>query len=69
MELEPGGMRIEINAGGWRNYMPDWEAPTWTPQQGGTNIYRTHGMPDSMMESFPRTQEAAERMHATGMFA
>jgi catechol 2,3-dioxygenase len=65
---EPGGMRIEINAGGWRNYMPDWEAPNWTPAQGGTNIYRTHGMPDSMMESFPRTQEAAEQMHATGMF-
>jgi len=22
---DPGGMRVEINAGGYRNYEPDWE--------------------------------------------
>ena len=31
---EPGGMRIEINAGGWENYLPDWEPPVWQPQPG-----------------------------------
>jgi catechol 2,3-dioxygenase len=66
---EPGGVRIELNAGGWRNYQPDWDAPIWTPAKGGTVIYRNLGMPDSMMENFPPTQEAADQIHSTGMFA
>jgi catechol 2,3-dioxygenase len=50
---EPGGMRIEFNAGGYRNYVPDWEVVKWYPSQGGNSIYRNLSMPDSMTESFP----------------
>jgi catechol 2,3-dioxygenase len=50
---EPGGSRIEINAGGWQNYLPDWESVDWQPHQGGTTFWKNVAMPDSMMESFP----------------
>jgi catechol 2,3-dioxygenase len=50
---EPGGFRIEVNAGGWENYMPDWKASTWHPSQGGTTLWKNVAMPDSMMESWP----------------
>ncbi len=50
---EPGGMRIELNASGYRNYVPDWEPVKWMPSQGSATRYRNLGMPDSMMESFP----------------
>ena len=50
---EPGGMRIELNASGYRNYVPDWQPVKWVPSQGSATMYRNLGMPDSMMESFP----------------
>ncbi len=51
---EPGGIRVELNAnGGYRNYVPDWEAVKWVPSQGSASMYRNLGMPDSMGESFP----------------
>ncbi len=50
---EPGGMRIELNASGYRNYIPDWEPIKWVPSQGSATKYRNLGMPDSMFESFP----------------
>ena len=50
---EPGGMRIEINAGGWVNQMPDWQAPIFGPRQSGTTLWKNVQMPESMMESFP----------------
>ncbi|MGL4254976.1 MAG: VOC family protein, partial [Microbacterium sp.] len=31
---EPSSLRIELNTGGYRNYVPDWEANTWRPSQG-----------------------------------
>ena len=31
---EPGGFRIEINAGGWENAMPDWKATDLEPHAG-----------------------------------
>ena len=31
---EPGGMRIELNSGGWRNYQPDWKPVRWSPAHG-----------------------------------
>ena len=31
---DPGGMRVEINSGGYRNYEPDWEPVRYEPQQG-----------------------------------
>ena len=50
---EPSGLRIELNTGGYRNYVPDWEANTWKPSQGSNNFYRNSAMPMSMTESFP----------------
>ena len=50
---EPGGVRIELNTGGYRNYVPDWEPVHWPVSKGSNNMYRNHGMPDSMMDGFP----------------
>jgi catechol 2,3-dioxygenase len=50
---EPSSLRIELNTGGYRNYVPDWEARTWKPSLGSNNFYRNGAMPMSMTESFP----------------
>lgn len=50
---EPSSMRIELNTGGYRNYVPDWEPQTWRPSLGSSNFYRNGAMPMSMTESFP----------------
>ena len=50
---EPSSLRIEVNTGGYRNYVPDWQANTWKPSQGSNNFYRNSAMPMSMTESFP----------------
>jgi catechol 2,3-dioxygenase len=70
---EPGGMRIEINSGGWENYQPDWRATTWRPPQGGTTLWKNVAMPESMMESWPAPEAVAaeaarETMQTTEMF-
>jgi catechol 2,3-dioxygenase len=56
---EPGGMRIELNSGGYRNYVPDWEPVKWLPSQGSNSMYRNSSMPDSMTEAFPPASGAA----------
>ncbi|HKP05679.1 MAG TPA: VOC family protein [Microbacterium sp.] len=50
---EPSSLRIELNTGGYRNYVPDWEPNTWKPSLGSNNFYRNSAMPMSMIESFP----------------
>jgi len=50
---DPSGMRIEVNTGGYRNYVPDWTPSEWTPSSGSNSIYRNGAMPMSMTESFP----------------
>jgi catechol 2,3-dioxygenase len=50
---EPGGVRIEVNTGGYRLYMPDWETLRWTPSQGSNVFYRNTAMPESMLEASP----------------
>ncbi|THG31660.1 VOC family protein [Naasia lichenicola] len=50
---EPSSMRIELNTGGYRNYVPDWQPNTWKPSLGSSNLYRNGAMPMSMTESFP----------------
>ncbi|MFD2416629.1 VOC family protein [Amycolatopsis pigmentata] len=50
---EPSTLRVELNSGGYRNYVPDWNPRTWVPSQGSNNFYRNWDMPDSMMEAFP----------------
>jgi catechol 2,3-dioxygenase len=66
---EPGGVRIELNAGGYRNYEPDWEPVRYEPQQGSNVFYKNLTMPHSMFESFPpvafeppKEAEATEKM-------
>jgi len=53
---EPSRMRIELNSGGYRNYVPDWEPKTWRPSQGSYDIYRNASMPASLSESFPHAE-------------
>ena len=50
---EPSTLRIEMNTGGYRNYVPDGEPQTWKPSQGSNNFYKNSAMPMSMTESFP----------------
>ena len=50
---EPGGVRLELNTGGYRNYQPDWEPVRWTPAEGSNTFYRNVSMPESMLEAFP----------------
>jgi catechol 2,3-dioxygenase len=38
---DPAGLRYELNSGGYRNYVPDWEPVIWSPEQGSNNVYRT----------------------------
>jgi len=56
---EPGGMRVEINTGGYRLYIPDWETKRWLPSQGSNMFYKNLSMPDSMMQGFPSPQGPA----------
>lgn len=50
---EPGGMRVELNSGGYQNYEPDWQTVHWTPEQGSNVFYKNLSLPHSMFESFP----------------
>jgi catechol 2,3-dioxygenase len=67
---EPGGMRIELNSGGYKNYEPDFETVRWTPSQGSNVYYKNLKMPHSMFESFPPADmsKAAENMAKTALF-
>jgi catechol 2,3-dioxygenase len=55
---EPGGVRLEVNSGGYRIYQPDWEPVKWVPSQGSNTMYRNLSMPDSMLEAFPPAEPA-----------
>jgi catechol 2,3-dioxygenase len=61
---EPGGMRVEVNTGGYRLYVPDWETRRWVPSQGSNTFYRNVAMPDSMMEAFPPAELAPDANQA-----
>jgi catechol 2,3-dioxygenase len=50
---EPGGMRVEMVAGGYHNYEPDWKPVAWKHYQGSNVYYRNADMPKSMFEAFP----------------
>lgn len=54
---EPSGLRIEVNTGGYRNYVPDWEPNRWTPQEGANDFYRNIELPVSMLEAFPPAEQ------------
>jgi catechol 2,3-dioxygenase len=51
---DPTGLRYELNSGGYRNYVPDWEPVVWRPEEGSNNAYRTEiGMPAVYMVEIP----------------
>jgi catechol 2,3-dioxygenase len=50
---EPGGLRLELNSGGTRNYQPDWQPVLHLPSQGSNDYYRNAPLPDSFLEAFP----------------
>jgi catechol 2,3-dioxygenase len=50
---DPSTLRVEVNSGGYRNYVPDWQPRTWKPSDGSNSFFRNWNMPDSMMEAFP----------------
>ena len=57
---EPGGNRLEMNTGGYRLYVPDWEPNKWTPALGSQTFYRNTPMPESMLEGTPPAEGAAD---------
>jgi catechol 2,3-dioxygenase len=69
---EPGGVRIELNTGGYRNYEPDFETVRFEPQQGSNVFYKNNALPHSMFESFPPVEfappEAEKAKAGTGLF-
>lgn len=58
---EPSRLRVELNSGGYRNYVPDWRPRTWTPALGSVDLFRNAEPQASMLEAFP----AAEGLTAT----
>lgn len=51
---DPVGLRYELNAGGYRNYVPDWEPVIWRPEDGPNNGYKTEiGLPAVYMVAIP----------------
>ncbi len=56
---EPSGIRIEVNTGGYRNYVPDWKPICWVPTQGSLTMYRNLDAPNAMMEAFPPASRGA----------
>ena len=51
---DPGGLRYELNSGGYRNYVPDWEPVCWRIENGPNNTYRTEvAMPAVHMVPIP----------------
>jgi catechol 2,3-dioxygenase len=56
---EPGGLRIELNTGGYRNYVPDWEPHVWKGSEGPNSMFRNIPLPESMLEAFPMPSAGA----------
>jgi catechol 2,3-dioxygenase len=67
---EPGGMRFELNSGGYKNYAPDWQTVRWRPSQGSNVFYRNLGPPPAAYrEAFPSEQQAnLEDVKKDGLF-
>ena len=66
---DPVGLRYELNSGGYRNYVPDWEPVIWRPEDGSNNTYRTEiGMPAVFMANIPPgiAGRSSEMLDTTG---
>jgi catechol 2,3-dioxygenase len=56
---EPGGMRIEIVSGGYRNPLPDWEPLMWNPEDGSADFYLSNPLPEAFLEVLPPVDEGS----------
>lgn len=65
---EPSGLRIEFNAGGYRQAQPDWVPVGWTVDQGANDFYKNQGLPESMFQSFPAEAEVEASEEARKYF-
>jgi catechol 2,3-dioxygenase len=54
---EPGGMRMELVSGGYRNLLPDWEPLRWYPDQGAADFYKSYPLPEAFLEVLPPLPE------------
>ena len=69
---DPAGLRYELNSGGYRIYVPDWEPVLWRFEDGPNNTYRTEiGLPAVYMVTIPpgvvgRSDEMIEGIVAKG---
>lgn len=69
---DPVGLRYELNSGGYRIYVPDWEPAVWRFEEGPNNTYRTEiGLPAVYMTPIPpgivgRSEEMIEGIVAKG---
>jgi catechol 2,3-dioxygenase len=51
---DPVGLRYELNSGGIRNYVPDWEPTIWPLEEGPNNSFRNEtGIPNAHMIAIP----------------
>lgn len=66
---EPGGIRIELNTGGYRNYQPDWTPVRWTPSQGSNVYYRNMTAPQATLEAFPPAVAASDAILKSALVA
>jgi catechol 2,3-dioxygenase len=69
---DPVGLRYELNSGGYRIYVPDWEPVIWRFEEGPNNSFRTQiGLPEAYMTPIPpgivgRTGEMVQGIVARG---
>jgi catechol 2,3-dioxygenase len=67
---DPAGLRYELNSGGYRNYVPDWEPVVWRFDDGPNNTFRTEvGMPAVHMVPVPPGQVGRSDQTLEGMVA
>lgn len=69
---DPVGLRYELNSGGYRNYVPDWEPVVWHFHDGPNNTFRTEiGLPAVYLTPIPpgavgRSDDMVEGIIAKG---
>jgi catechol 2,3-dioxygenase len=69
---DPVGLRYELNSGGYRIYVPDWDPAIWRFEDGPNNTFRTEiGLPAVYMTPTPpgivgRHEEMVEGIIAKG---
>ena len=47
--FEPGGNRVEVYAGSYLVFAPDWEPVTWNEEERGTGVYWGSPLPESFL--------------------